>query len=215
MRQFDNVFVKRFGYFNVYVIRGNDGDILIDTGFILMKRSLKRWLDQFNIKLIILTHAHVDHIWNVSYIKKLYGCRVCICEDDLINLDNRNIKTYPSCKRCRLWTKLMSFGMKHFVPEKFDVDLLLHDGDILNEYGLKLKIVSLSGHTDGSIGILYDKYLFCGDALINRRKVDIAYQNQNNDRARENFKVIRRIKPKILFLGHDREIDYNKFKRSF
>ena len=215
MRQFDNVFVKRFGYFNVFVIRGNDGDVLIDTGFILMKRSLKRWLDQFNIKLIILTHAHVDHIWNVKYLKDLYGCRVAISEDDLVNLDNRNIKTYPSCKRCRLWTKLMSFGMKHFVPEKFDVDLLLHDGDILNEYGLKLKIVSLSGHTDGSIGILYDKYLFCGDALINRRKVDIAYQNQNNDRARENFKVIRRIKPKILFLGHDREIDYNKFKRSF
>ena len=215
MRQFDNVFVKRVGYFNVFVIRGNDGDVVIDTGFILMKRSLKRWLDQFNVKLIILTHAHVDHIWNVSYLKDLYGCRVAISEDDLVNLDNRNIKTYPSCKRCRLWTKLMSFGMKHFVPEKFDVDLLLHDGDILNEYGLKLKIVSLSGHTDGSIGILYDKYLFCGDALINRRKVDIAYQNQNNDRARENFKVIRRIKPKILFLGHDREIDYNKFKRSF
>ena len=215
MRQFDNVYVKRFGYFNVYVIRGNDGDVVIDTGFVLMKRSLKRWLDQFNVKLIILTHAHVDHIWNVSYLKDLYGCRVAISEDDLVNLDNRNIKTYPSCKRCRLWTKLMSFGMKHFVPEKFDVDLLLHDGDILNEYGLKLKIVSLSGHTDGSIGVLYNKYLFCGDALINRRKVDIAYQNQNNDRARENFKVIRRIKPKILFLGHDREIDYNKFKRSF
>ena len=215
MRQFDNVFVKRFGYFNVFVIRGNDGDVVIDTGFILMKRALKRWLDQFNVKLIILTHAHVDHIWNVKYLKDLYGCRVAISEDDLVNLDNRNIKTYPSCKRCSLWTKLMSFGMKYFVPEKFDVDLLLHDGDILNEYGLKLKIVSLSGHTDGSIGILYDKYLFCGDALINRRKIDIAYQNQNNDRARENFKVIRRIKPKILFLGHDREIDYNKFKRSF
>ena len=31
MRQFDNVYVKRFGYFNVYVIRGNDGDVVIDT----------------------------------------------------------------------------------------------------------------------------------------------------------------------------------------
>lgn len=215
MRQFDNVYVKRFGYFNVYVIRGNDGDIVIDTGFILMKRSLKRWLDQFNVKLIILTHAHVDHIWNVSYLKELYGCRVAISEDDLVNLDNRNIKTYPSCKRCGLWTKLMSFGMKCFVPKKFDVDLLLHDGDILKEYGLKLKIVSLSGHTDGSIGVLYNKYLFCGDALINRRKIDIAYQNQNNDKARENFKKIRRIKPKIIFVGHDKEIYFNDLKRSF
>ena len=45
----------------------------------------------FNVKLIILTHAHVDHVWNVAYLKGLYGCRVAICEDDLINIDNRNI----------------------------------------------------------------------------------------------------------------------------
>ena len=94
MKQFDNIYVKRFGYFNVYVIKGNDGDVVIDTGFILMKRSLKRWLDQFNVKLIILTHAHVDHVWNTAYLKALYGCEVAISEDDIINLDNRKIKTY-------------------------------------------------------------------------------------------------------------------------
>lgn len=212
MRQFDNVFVKRFGYFNVYVIRGNDGDILIDTGFILMKRSLKRWLNQFNIKLIILTHAHVDHIWNVSYIKKLYGCRVCICEDDLINLDNRNIKTYPSSKKYYLWTKLMSLGMKLFVPKKFDIDFFVHDNDIIDEFGLKLKIISLRGHTAGSIGILYKDYLFCGDALVNRWDVEIAFQNQDNDQARESINKIKKIKPKIIFLGHDREITFDKLE---
>ena len=77
-RQYENVYMKRFSYFNVYVIKGKNGDILIDTGFIGMKKSLKKWLDQFNIKLIILTHAHVDHIWNVSYLKKLYNCKVAM-----------------------------------------------------------------------------------------------------------------------------------------
>ena len=65
MREYDNIYVKRFVYFNLYVIKGKTGDILIDTGFIGIKRSLKKWLDKFNIRLVILTHAHVDHVWNV------------------------------------------------------------------------------------------------------------------------------------------------------
>ena len=63
----DNIHIKRIGYFNLYLIKGNDGDILIDTGFICIKKLLKKWLDNHNLKLIILTHAHVDHIWNVAY----------------------------------------------------------------------------------------------------------------------------------------------------
>ena len=65
-RQYGNIYMKRFLYFNVYVIKGINGDILIDTGFIGIKLFLKKWLDKFNIKLIILTHAHIDHIWNVN-----------------------------------------------------------------------------------------------------------------------------------------------------
>ena len=40
-KEINNVYKKRFLYFNVYVIKGEDGDILIDTGFILMRKRLK------------------------------------------------------------------------------------------------------------------------------------------------------------------------------
>ena len=70
IKQYDNIYMKKFGYFNIYVIRGENGDILIDTGFIGIKTALKKWLDNFNIKLVILTHAHIDHTWNTAYIKK-------------------------------------------------------------------------------------------------------------------------------------------------
>ena len=74
--QIENIYVKKFIYFNIYVIRGKNGDILIDTGFIGMKKALKKWLDNFNIKLVILTHAHVDHTWNAAYLKKRYNCQI-------------------------------------------------------------------------------------------------------------------------------------------
>lgn len=204
---FNNVYMKRFYYFNIYVIKGKDGDILIDSGFICMKRKLKKWLNQFNIKLIILTHVHVDHAWNVAYLKKLYNCEVAIGEHDLPNIDNRNIKSLPSKNRYKLWTKLMNWGMNKFIPEYYSPDHLLKDKQIINKYGLKIKIISLKGHTKGSIGIKYKDYLFAGDALVNRgKKPSPAYQNQDNISAIKSFNKIKSQRPKIVFLGHDKEI---------
>ena len=51
-----------------------------------MKRPLKRWLNKFNVKLVILTHAHVDHTWNTAYLKELYGCDVALGINDLVNI---------------------------------------------------------------------------------------------------------------------------------
>lgn len=217
MKKYDNVYAKRFGYFNVYVIRGTDGDILIDTGFIGIKRSLKKWLDNFNIKLIILTHAHVDHVWNVAYLKQRYNCDVAISSLDVNNLDNTKINTKPCSKKHCGWTKMMAWGMKKFKQEPFEIDYLLKNNEIINKYDLKLKIITLPGHTDGSIGILYKKYLFCGDALVNRKlnRVEIAYQNQDNEKAKKSINKILRHKPELIFVGHDKAIKLDKLKRTF
>lgn len=181
-----------------------------------MKKRLKKWLDQFNIKLIILTHVHVDHTWNVTYIKKLYNCEVAIGELDLDNIDNKKINAQPLSKKFELWTKLMNWGMNKFIPKEYEIDYLLKDNQIINKYGLKLKIISLPGHTNGSIGIKYKDYLFIGDALVNRgKKVSVAYQNQNNKNALNSVNKILQEKPTIVFVGHDKEISQDKLIYSF
>lgn len=212
-KNYENIHMKRFLYFNVYVIKGEYGDILIDTGFIGIKKNLKKWLDNFNIKLIILTHAHVDHTWNTAYLKEIYNCEVAIGVNDLVNLDNTKINSKASKKRYNLWTKLMNFGMRNFKPTKFKVDIKLKNNQTINKYGIDLKIVSLPGHTNGSIGILYKDYLFAGDALVYRSKYpEIAYQNQNNNQAKKSYNKILKINPKIIFIGHDKEISIDKLK---
>ena len=212
----DNIHIKRFLYFNLYVIKGKNGDILIDTGFIGMKKPLKRWLDKFNIKLVILTHAHVDHIWNAAYIKKMYNCQIAIGKKDIENIDNTKIHSTPSEKKYTTWTKLMNFGMKKFIPDNFGIDIYLKDNQIIKRYGLNLKIVSLPGHTNGSVGLLYKDYLFAGDALVNRKKHPaIAYQNQNNAEAINSCKKIINLSPQIIFIGHDKKITIDKLKENF
>lgn len=206
MREYDNICVKRFVYFNLYVIKGKTGDILIDTGFIGIKRSLKKWLDNFNIRLVILTHAHVDHVWNACSIKEWYGCDIAIGKSDIVNLDNSLIKSKALFKKYEWWTKLMNLGMKMFKFRDFDIDMMLRDKQVINRYGIKLKIVSLPGHTTGAIGVLYNNYLFLGDALVYRGKYpSLAFQNQDTDLAYETLKKIININPEMIFLGHDHE----------
>ena len=101
----------------------------------------------------------------------------------------------------------MNYGMRKFVPKEYEVDIKLSDNQIINKYGLDLKIISLPGHTDGSIGVLYKDYLFAGDALVNRRRhPQIAYQNQHNKAALSSYNKIKELAPQIIFVGHDKKI---------
>ena len=100
----------------------------------------------------------------------------------------------------------MNLGMKMFKFRDFDIDMMLRDKQVINRYGIKLKIVSLPGHTTGAIGVLYNNYLFLGDALVYRGKYpSLAFQNQDTDLAYETLKKIININPEMIFLGHDHE----------
>lgn len=208
--------MKRFYYFNLYVIKGKKGDILIDTGFICMKKRVKKWLDQFNIKLIILTHVHVDHTWNTKHIQDLYNAKVAIGIQDKKNIDNTKIEAIAKSPKLLRWANLMSWGMNKFIPNEYKIDYYLKNNEIIEKYGLKLKIISLKGHTTGSIGIKYKDYLFVGDALVNRgKKASIAFQNQHPIDAVKSINKILKEKPTITFVGHDKEITKDKLFQSF
>lgn len=214
-RKIDNVYIKRFYYFNLYVIKGKNGDILIDTGFIGMKKNIKRWLNKFNIKLVILTHAHVDHIWNAAYIKKTYNCKIAISKKDIENIDNSKIHTEPSTESHKRWAAIINCALKIFKAKNFDIDYVLRDNQTIKKYGIELKITDLSGHTNGSIGIIYKNFMFAGDALVNRKKKpQIAYQNQNTKEAQNTYQKILRISPEIIFIGHDKEVTLEKLKEN-
>jgi len=70
----------RMMFDTVYVVRG-DGVILIDGGDPHKQANLKRGLDRASIspeeiKLILLTHGHWDHIGSAKDIQALTGARV-------------------------------------------------------------------------------------------------------------------------------------------
>jgi len=54
--------------------------------------------------------------------------------------------------------------------ERFTPDILVSDGYEFSDYGLEAKVISLPGHSKGSIGILTgNAELFCGDLFENMK----------------------------------------------
>ena len=64
-----------------YIIRGAEGDLLVDTGFYMNRRALLQWLSVYSVKWIFLTHAHPDHDWNAAKLQK-EGKKILLNERD-------------------------------------------------------------------------------------------------------------------------------------
>mgnify|MGYP001141019489 CR=1 FL=1 len=155
----DPPFTEGFASFTgVYILL--DKEIcLVDTGYrTTPEERIFPYLDQLGrspseISLIVLTHGHGDHYEGIPAIKKASGAKVAVHEADawLIEEDGdaplfRSLSAqYPSCFRPRN-------GQPH--PK---ADILLMEGDTLNIGGGEFQVLSIPGHTEGSIALYQPK----------------------------------------------------------
>lgn len=104
-----------------------------------------------NIKMIVLTHSHIDHIGALAEVKEATGAEIAIHEDDAPSLQNQPFRMFfakpsrPTPAHCRL----------------------LKEGDIINVGKFQFKVLHTPGHTEGGISLVGEDVVFTGDTLFN------------------------------------------------
>ncbi len=120
-----------------------------------------------SLGIILLTHGDFDHTGNAAYLRSTFGTRIAMHPDDAGMVERGDMfanRKKPNFLITALIPLFTGFGKS----ERFTPDILLEDGYDLSQYGLKAKVISLPGHSRGSIGILTeDGDLFCGDLFEN------------------------------------------------
>jgi len=98
--------------------------------------SVKDW--QLDIKFIVITHGHIDHVGAVKEVREATGAEGCIHSADA-----------------------------QFLQRQLAADRLLKGGDNIKVGDLHFLVLHTPGHTPGGICLLGQGVVFTGDTLFN------------------------------------------------
>jgi hydroxyacylglutathione hydrolase len=162
----------KLGSVNCYLVETGTGFVLIDTGGPNKRSELEIGLlgagcKPGNLKLIALTHGDFDHIGNAAYLREKLGARIAMHKDDSGMAEHGDMfwnRKSGSALIRMMAPILFRFGKSN----RFEPDLYLEDGYAFSEYGFDATVLSIPGHSKGSIGILTaGGDLLCGDLFDN------------------------------------------------
>ena len=140
----------------------------------------------YDMKAILLTHGHFDHIYAVNDLKKRLDVPVYAYADEAVLMGDSWMN------RSKAWAEAMTV-----TP-----DILLHDGDELDLAGFHIRVIHTPGHTAGSCCYYFEeeKILIAGDTLFYE-----SYGRTDLDTGSE-AAIMRSLREQLFLLPDDVEV---------
>lgn len=159
--------------------------------------------NSLNIKYILLTHGHFDHVGAVATLAKKFKAPIYLSKKDRKFLESpREVRG-------------SSFGME---IEAADVDVFVKDGDEIPFSDSIIKVIETPGHTLGSVCYLLNNYLFAGDTLFNGSIGRTDFPESDHALMIESLKKLKELDDDIYVLsghGPESQISYEKMANPY
>lgn len=170
-----SVFRIDLGFDQCYVLK-SEGVIAVDAGAPNRGKQFAEGLKRANlaphdVRLVVITHGHWDHIGSAKAIQDLTGAKIAMHHRDAAWFERFPKSLSPGVTP---WGKAVHKMHGLFMPlvtvPPVDVDVVVGDEGLpLAGYGIPGTIHYTPGHTAGSISVLLDTgEAFVGDLAMNR-----------------------------------------------
>jgi len=206
----DLPFPLRMGQVNAYLVRGDGGQVLVDTGLPQRRRWLDAALDAAlaasgpPLSLILLTHGDIDHAGNAAHLRSTRGVPVAMHAADVAMVERGDMRAGRSRGGLLMSPAVSALG-GYGRDERLAPDLMVGEGDSLAAYGLEATVLHLGAHTRGSIGLLTaEGDLLCGDLLVNARRPGLSGIMDDVALAEESLERLRALPVRQVYPGHGR-----------
>lgn len=201
------------GSVNAFLIKEKSHAVLVDTGLSGYAEKIYDVCKDSHVECIILTHGHIDHIQNTAVLSKRLNVPIAvgIGDEDLVN-DNMVQSMYGRGAIGKILCYFSQKSIKSNPIEKFIPTIFLKDGDSLERFGIKGKILGLPGHTKGSIGIdVEQRDLIVGDSLMNMLKPTISLLYENKMQLELSARKISDLGNRFIHFGHGKSVQNRKW----
>lgn len=193
----------------VYLIEDPDGLTLIDAS---LGTEVSRIVSQIekmgrslaDVKRILITHAHPDHIGGLPRLKKLTGAEVIVPAGERAVVEGKAPALRPPREKLTGLARLMAGpgGMMAGTP----VDRTVSDEELLPEVLGGLVVVSTPGHSPDHMSYWQPgrRILFCGDVMmrLNGLRLPIAAFTVDMDQDRRSIGLLASLEPDVVCFGH-------------
>ncbi len=173
---------------NCYLVYCNQtrAAVVIDPGAEAKKIIYKIKHLNLELRYILNTHGHIDHVGANGRLKAEFNAPVMLHEKDISLYNNPG------------------FGLKHVLKKQPHPDHFLKEGDIISIGSEQLKVIETPGHTEGGVCFLNSDRLFCGDTLFagSVGRTDLAGGSYQTLITSINQKLLTLPKETIVYPGH-------------
>lgn len=201
---------------NCYLVRTEGGFILIDMAKAGKRGMVERELDSAgctpdDLKLIVLTHGDSDHCGNAAYLREKFSTKIAIHEADS-GMVERSDMFWNRNRPNLLVRTFMGLVFRLGQADRFKPDFYIKEGDNLSEYDFDAEVISLPGHSKGSIGLLTaGGDLFCGDLLANVGQPDLWSIIDDREAALASVEKLKGIAINMVYPGHGQPFPMREF----